>query len=103
MKLYVDAFERRDVEALRQVWPTLGAQYESFKLWFEKAQSMKMQLRIESIQFDPDGTTATVKAQVAREYTSADEPEPNRLREPESFQLSELNGSWVITEVDANF
>jgi eukaryotic-like serine/threonine-protein kinase len=103
MKLYVDAFERRDVEALRQIWPTLGAQYESFKLWFAKAQSMKMQLRIESIQFDPDGTTATVKAQVAREYTNADESEPNRLREPESFQLSEINGSWVITEVVANF
>jgi protein kinase-like protein len=103
MKLYVDAFERRDVEALRQIWPTLGAQYESFKLWFAKAQTMKMQLRIESIQFDPDGTTATVKAQVAREYTTADESEPNRLREPESFQLSQIDGSWVITEVDANF
>ena len=64
---------------------------------------MKMQLRFESIQFDPDGTTATVKAQVAREYTNDGESEPNRLREPESFQLSEINGSWVITEVDGNF
>ena len=102
MQLYVAAFEQRNVDALKQVWPNIGSQYESFKLWFENAQSIHIQLQIQSMQFDPDGTTATVKAFQTREYTGTDS-KTIRMREPESFQLSKLNGSWVITDVDANF
>ena len=101
MQLYVSAFEQRNVEALRQVWPSIGSQYESFKLWFRDASSIRMQLQIDSIKFDADGT-ATVKVRASRDYTGADS-QVTRLREPESFQLSQLNGSWVITDVDANF
>jgi hypothetical protein len=54
------------------------------------------------MQFDSDGTTATVKVLQTREYTATDS-KAVRMREPESFQLSKLNGSWVITDVDANF
>ena len=102
MQLYVDAFEQRNVDALRQVWPNIGSQYEGFKLWFENSTSIRMQLQIEGMQFDPDGTTVTVKAFLTREYTPTDS-KTIRLREPESFQLSKLNGSWVITDIDANF
>jgi hypothetical protein len=102
MQLYVAAFEQRNVDALRQIWPNIGSQYESFKLWFENAQSIHIQLQIQSMQFDSDGTTATVKVLQTREYTATDS-KAVRMREPESFQLSKLNGSWVITDVDANF
>jgi eukaryotic-like serine/threonine-protein kinase len=102
MQLYVAAFEQRNVDALRQVWPNIGSQYESFKLWFENAQSIHIQLQIQSMQFDSDGTTATVKALQMREYTGTDS-KTIKMREPESFQLSKLDGSWVITDVDANF
>ncbi len=102
MQLYVDAFEQRNVDALRQVWPNIGSQYEGFKLWFENAKSIRMQLQIEGTQFDSDGTSATVKAFLTREYTPIDS-KTIRLRETENFQLSKLNGSWVITDVDANF
>jgi hypothetical protein len=102
MQLYVAAFEQRNVDALRQVWPNIGSQYESFKLWFENATSIHMQLQIQSMQFDPDGSSVTIKAFQTREYTATDS-KTIRMREPESFQLSKLNGSWVITDVDANF
>jgi hypothetical protein len=102
MQLYVAAFEQRNVDALRQVWPNIGSQYESFKLWFENAQSIHIQLQIQSMQFDPDGTTATVKVLQNREYTATDS-KAVRMREPETFQVSKLDGSWVITDVDANF
>jgi eukaryotic-like serine/threonine-protein kinase len=102
MQLYVHAFEQRDVDALRQIWPSIGAQYEGFKLWFENAKAVRMQMQIESMQFDPDGTSVVVKAQVQREQTPVDS-KTTRIREPETFQLSKLNGSWVITDVDANF
>jgi hypothetical protein len=102
MQLYVHAFEQRDVDALRQIWPSIGAQYEGFRLWFEKLQSVHMHVDIQTVQFDPDGTTAVVKAQVMREQTPVD-AKMTRIREPETFQLSKLNGSWVITDVDANF
>lgn len=103
MQLYVAAFEQRNVDALKQIWPDIGSQYESFKLWFAGAKSIHMQLQIQSTQFDSDGTTATVKAFLTREYISTDDPKPLHTREPESFQLSKLNGSWVITDVDATF
>jgi eukaryotic-like serine/threonine-protein kinase len=102
MQLYANAFERRDVDALRQVWPSIGSQYESFKLWFQGVKSIRMQVPIGSIQFDSEGTTATIKTLVTREETSVDS-QTKRIREPETFQLSKLDGSWVITDVDANF
>jgi hypothetical protein len=102
MQLYLHAFEQRDVDALRQVWPSIGSQYEGFKLWFENAKSIRVQLQIESIKFDADGTTAAVKAHLTREYVGTDS-KVMRLNEAEGFQLSRLNGTWVITDVDATF
>jgi tetratricopeptide (TPR) repeat protein len=102
MKLYVDAFERRDVDALRQIWPTIGAQYEGFKLFFGDAQSIRMHMEIESMKFDPDGTNVVVTVKLLREYTGPDS-KTMHLNERETFQLSKLTGSWTITEVDATF
>jgi hypothetical protein len=102
MQLYVDAFERRNVDALRQIWPDMGAQYEGFKLFFADAKSIVMRMEIENMKFDPDGENVIVSGKLHREYTGPDS-RMLQLNERETFQLSKLNGLWVITAVDATF
>ncbi|MBV8514115.1 MAG: hypothetical protein JO260_02335 [Acidobacteria bacterium] len=102
MQLYVKAFESRDVDALKQIWPSIGAQYEGFKLVFGDAKSIRMHMEIENMKFDPDGMNVVVTVKLLRELTGADS-KTLHLNEQENFQLSKLSGSWTITDIDATF
>ena len=101
IQLYSRAFDQRNADALLQIWPSAGPRYEGFKMWFDKASSVRMHVEVESVQFGPDGTTAVVNAQVSRDYTPMDS-RTTRFTDAQVFQLSKVSGAWLITDVQGN-
>ena len=95
---YSQAFEQRNADALRQIWPNIGKRYGGLKNSFESASSIKMQVQTESVSIAPDGNTATVIAQVTQEYTPKGE-KPRSAKGRTIFQFAKSNGSWVILDV----
>ena len=95
---YAQAFNQRDADALRQVWPNMGALYARYKSLFQQVSSITMRVDIENIQFGADGTTAVVHAQEFQE-SKMDGYKSGRKQTPRTFQLARTNGSWLITDV----
>ncbi len=101
IQLYARAMEKRDADALVQIWPTIGAEYEGYKLWFGKVSSIRMHVDIRGTELSPDGDTATVKAQVNREYTTSDSKTIHNS-DAKIFELSKVEGRWIITDVQSD-
>jgi eukaryotic-like serine/threonine-protein kinase len=95
---YAQAFERRDANALRQIWPTMGERYARYKSSFEMASSIRMSVAIDSIQISADGTTAVVTGQVSQDYTPKG-AKVNSRSDRAVFHLAKSNGAWAITDV----
>jgi hypothetical protein len=96
---YVQAFDQRDADALRQVWPNIGPLYARYKRAFEGASSIREQLDIESVNFNADGTQAVVKGQMSQDYTPKGD-KTKRVKNATVFHLAKSNaGTWVITDV----
>jgi len=98
VKRYSQAFEQRNPDALRQIWPNMGKRYAGLKTSFESASSIKMQVQTESVSIASDGNTATVIAQVAQEFTPQGK-KPQNIKFRAVFQFAKSNGSWVILDV----
>lgn len=98
VKQYSQAFEQRNADALRQIWPTIGKRYDGLKTSFESASSIRMEIETESVKVNADGRTATVTAQVTQEFTPKGQ-KPRTARNRFVFQCAKSNGSWVITSV----
>ncbi len=98
VKRYSQAFEQRNADALRQIWPNIGKRYGGLKNSFESASSIKMQVQTESVSIASDGNTATVIAQVTQEYTPQGQ-KPRSAKGRTIFQFAKSNGSWVILDV----
>ena len=98
---YGQAFEHRDADALRQVWPGIGSKYSRYKQIFELASAIREQLNIESIEVNADGTKAVVKSSVFQSYTpKADKNKPQQFTREFVFNLEKTGrGEWVITDV----
>jgi uncharacterized protein YbaR (Trm112 family) len=96
---YVQAFDQKDADALRQVWPSIGPLYARYKRAFEGASSIREQLDVESVNLNADGTQATVKGQMSQDYTPKGD-KTKRVKNATVFHLAKLNsGTWVITDV----
>jgi serine/threonine-protein kinase len=98
VKRYEQAFEQRNADALQQIWPTMGNLYARYKASFGKASSIRMQVQMEGVKINADGSTATVTAEVTQEYTPQGE-KPKSVKGRTTFQFAKSNGSWVITNV----
>jgi serine/threonine protein kinase len=98
VKQYSQAFEQRNADALRQIWPTMGKRYAGLKNSFESASSIRMEIQTESVKMSADGLSATVTAQVTQEYTPQGQ-KPRSAKGRTIFQFAKTNGSWVITNV----
>jgi len=98
VKRYSQAYEQRNADALRQIWPNIGKRYTGLKTSFESASSIKMQLQTENVSIAPDGNTATVIAEFAQEFTPQGK-KPQNIKIRDVFQLAKSNGSWVILDV----
>ncbi len=101
LQLYARAFEKRDADALVQIWPTIGAEYEGYKLWFQNVNSVRMRVDIKTVEFSADGGTATVKTQVHRQFTSTDSKTISSS-EAKVFQLSKVEDAWIITDIQSD-
>jgi eukaryotic-like serine/threonine-protein kinase len=99
VKQYSQAFEQRNPDALRQIWPNIGKRYAGLKNSFESASSIKMQIQTENVTISADGTSAIVTAQVTQEYTPQGQ-KPRSVKGRTTFQFAKWNGSWVITNVE---
>jgi ketosteroid isomerase-like protein len=96
---YVQAFDQKDADALRQVWPSIGPLYARYKRAFEGASSIREQLDIESVNLNADGTQAIVKGQMSQDYTPKGD-KTKRVKNATVFHLAKLkSGTWVITDV----
>ena len=97
---YAEAFNHRDVDALRQVWPTMGPLYARLKVSFESASSIREQVDIQSVDLSTDGTNAVVKGQVSQLYTPKGAKTKGVVKSASTFHLAKSNsGTWVITDV----
>ena len=101
IQLYARAMEKRDADALVKIWPTIGAEYEGYKVWFDKVSSIRMHIDIQSTELSPDGETATVKTQVNRDYTTRDSKTIHNS-DAKIFELSKVEGSWIITSIESD-
>jgi serine/threonine protein kinase len=99
VKRYSQAFEQRNADSLRQIWPNIGKRYAGLKNSFENASSIKMQVQTESVSIAGDGNTATVIAQIAQEFTPQGGKKPQNIKFRAVFQFAKANGSWVILDV----
>jgi eukaryotic-like serine/threonine-protein kinase len=96
---YVQAFDQKDADALRQIWPNMGPLYARYKRAFEGASSIREQVDIESIDLSPDGTKAVVKGQITQDFTPKGD-KTKRVKNATVFHLAKSNsGTWVITDV----
>ena len=96
---YVQAFDQKDADALRQIWPNMGPLYARLKRAFEGASSIREQLDIESVDLSPDGTKAIVKGQITQDFTPKGD-KTKRVKNATVFHLAKSNsGTWVITDV----
>jgi serine/threonine protein kinase/ketosteroid isomerase-like protein len=95
---YAQAFERRDANALRQIWPSMGERYARYKSSFELASSIRMNVAIDSVQISTDGTTAVITGQVSQEYTPKG-AKVNSRKDRAVFHLAKSNGVWIITDI----
>ena len=96
---YVDAFDRRDVDALRRVWPTMTpTDYGKFKISFSGASAIQLQVVNEKVELGADGATAIVNTDITRSYTPKGE-KPLVSRDHTVFHLVKGNGAWVIKDL----
>jgi hypothetical protein len=95
---YAQAFERRDANALRQIWPSMGDRYGRYKASFDMASSIRMNVAVDSVQISSDGASAVVAGQVSQDYTPKG-AKANSRSDRAVFHLAKSNGVWVITSV----
>jgi hypothetical protein len=95
---YVQAFDQRNADALRQIWPSMGSKYERYKQIFDLASSIQEHVDIESVNLSADGTKAVVKGQVYQDYAPKGD-KIKRARNEVVFHLAKSNGAWLITDV----
>jgi hypothetical protein len=93
---YADAFDHRDADALRQVWPLMTTQmYGKFKDSFAVASGIHLQLANQKVDLGTDRATAVVNADITQQYTPKGEKMQTRT-DHAVFRLAKISGNWVI-------
>jgi serine/threonine-protein kinase len=97
---FFQAFEQRNPDALRQVWPGLPQQrYDRYKGSFEHVSAITIQILNESVKMSSDGTSATVSVQSQEEETPKGEKKARLFKPLWTFQLIKKDGTWHIADV----
>ncbi len=95
---YSQAFEQKDADALRKIWPNMGNKYSGYRVSFESALSIRMRVDIGNVNLSSDRATAVVTGQVSQDYT----PKGSKTRSSRdvvTFHLARANGAWIIIDV----
>jgi hypothetical protein len=96
---YQQAFEQRDADALRQIWPSMGERYKKFKEGFGAAKSIHMQVEIVEVKMGADGVSATVRAIQTQNYTPKGGGKTMSSKDQTVLYMVKANGNWVITQL----
>jgi hypothetical protein len=95
---YQQAFEHRDADALRRIWPSLGDRYKKYKQIFGAASSIQLQVEIVEVKMGSGGASATVRAVVVQDYT----PKGSKTmssKDQTIFHMIKSNGNWLIEQI----
>jgi hypothetical protein len=95
---YRQAFDERDADALRQIWPSMGERYRKFKEGFGAAKSIQMQVEITDVKMGADGLSATVRATQSQNYTPKSGGKTLSSKDQIVFFLVKSNGNWFIAQ-----
>jgi hypothetical protein len=96
---YAQAFEKRDADALRQIWPSLNSSmYSSYRMNFANASAIRMNVEIQNVNVAADAASATVSALVTQRYTPIGFSARNS-KDTALFQLVKKDDAWYIREV----
>jgi hypothetical protein len=97
---YSAAFEKRDADALRKIWPYMSsAEYDGFRKSFSMAAAIRMSWSNVKIDVAPDQSTATVTVDVTQDFTPKGSKAPMREADHAVFHLmKQQNGTWVIKD-----
>ena len=96
---YAQAFDNRNADAVREVWPTMSSKiYSGYKNAFQNASAINLQINNSDVSIAPDRSSATVNAMVTQDYTPKRQAMKS-ITTPYVFQFSKKNGNWVITAV----
>ena len=94
---YADAYNQRDADALRRIWPTIGPRYSKLKTVFAAASSIREEVNIESIEVTPDGSKAAVKGRSVQVFT--EKGQSRESKSTMSFRLVKSGGGWTISDI----
>jgi hypothetical protein len=102
IKRYEQAFERRNVDALREIWPGIDKKrYDKYKDTFGSDITLHVQVLIEvrnmRVEISPDGQRAIITALRFQKTTTKDQTMSRQ--DKTVFQLGKTNGIWVISDV----
>jgi hypothetical protein len=99
IKRFGQAFEQRDVDALHELWPSMGKAYGKLKATFALVDRITYQVQIESLEVSPNNKKAKVNALVSQVFTvKGDKPHPLPAGR-QVFELTKFNGVWFITNI----
>jgi serine/threonine protein kinase/predicted Zn-dependent protease len=96
---YQQAFEQRDADALRQIWPSMGDRYKKYKQNFGAASAIQTQVTIADVKMGTDGASATVLATQTQEYSPKGGGKTMTSKDQAIFNLVKANGTWIITQI----
>jgi serine/threonine protein kinase len=100
VQTFFRAFEERNPDELRQVWPTIPQKtYDGYKHSFADASVITMQIVNQTVNVSPDGATATVSAESQQQYTSKAGKTAKKSEASWKFQLVNKHGVWMLTDV----
>ena len=96
---YAKAFEDRDADALRQIWPSMApSMYSSYKENFGNARSIHMKVNLKTIEIGPEGRSAMVVALVTQKYTPKGFAARNTT-DTALFRFAKRGDAWLIIDV----
>jgi ketosteroid isomerase-like protein len=95
---YVDAYDKRDAQALWQIWPDPPPQTrQAIEAYFRSARSIAM--KVADRRIEANGTNATVMAQSSQEFVPKNGSPQKSPEGPVTLELEKARGGWIITLV----
>jgi serine/threonine-protein kinase len=98
IKKYEQAFDDKNVDELRQIWPDIGKKYADYKKSFENAQAQHVEVVNQTVKISDNGEQATVTASLIDDYTPKGSKMMKRTDRVQ-FELIKKNGTWAIRSV----
>jgi hypothetical protein len=97
---YRQAYILRDSKALWKIWPNPAKQKKKdIELAFNGASAINMNVQAVSSEVSGDGTRATIKGLLSETYTPKGRSAQSFPNQDIIFQLSKIDGNWVIVDV----